>query len=322
MIRNFVHFNHEQNQGQNQVQNQGQAQADAQAQNQEETQYLGLIRDILTKGSMETSRNGTTYSVFGAAMHFSLENNRIPLLTSKKLAWKTCLKELLWFIQGKTDNALLQSQGVNIWNVNATRNYLVDNGLDHLDENDLGPIYGHQWRHFNAPYINCHTDYTGQGVDQLQYIIDSLKDENKRFSRRLLMSSWNPCQIGEMSLPPCHVLCQFNVSRENKLSCALYQRSGDVGLGVPFNIASYSFLTHILAKHCGLEAYEFIYTLGNCHIYDDHVDPLKEQLTRQTYEFPTIHINEIHENINDYSMTDFEINNYVSCDPIFMKMRA
>lgn len=188
MIRNFVHFNHEQNQGQNQVQNQGQAQADAQAQNQEETQYLGLIRDILTKGSMETSRNGTTYSVFGAAMHFSLENNRIPLLTSKKLAWKTCLKELLWFIQGKTDNALLQSQGVNIWNVNATRNYLVDNGLDHLDENDLGPIYGHQWRHFNAPYINCHTDYTGQGVDQLQYIIDSLKDENKRFSRRLLMS--------------------------------------------------------------------------------------------------------------------------------------
>ena len=160
--------------------------------------------------------------------------------------------------------------------------------MTHLGENDLGPVYGHQWRHFNAPYTNCRADYSGQCVDQLQYIIDALKDPVERFSRRLVMSAWNPCQIDEMALPPCHVLCQFNVSQGNKLSCALYQRSADCGLGVPFNIASYSFLTHILAKHCGLEAYEFIYTLGNCHVYDDHVEAMKEQLGRPSYDFPTI----------------------------------
>jgi thymidylate synthase len=291
-------------------------------QNNEEQQYLGLIRDILSRGSLEVGRNGNTISIFGAAMHFSLENNKIPILTSKKVAWKTCLKELLWFIKGKTDNTLLQYQGVHIWDANASRNFLDDRGLTNLKENDLGPVYGHQWRHFNAPYTNCDTDYTGQGVDQLQYIIDALKDPVKRFSRRLVMSAWNPCQIDEMALPPCHVLCQFNVSHGNKLSCALYQRSGDIGLGVPFNIASYSFLTHILAKHCELEAYEFIYTLGNCHIYDDHIGALKEQLEKPTFEFPTIQINQVYENINDYSINNIEVQNYKFSDSIFMKMRA
>jgi thymidylate synthase len=291
-------------------------------QNNEEQQYLGLIRDILSRGSLEIGRNGNTISIFGAAMHFSLENNKIPILTSKKVAWKTCLKELLWFIKGQTDNSLLQYQGVHIWDANASRNFLDDRGLTNLKENDLGPVYGHQWRHFNAPYTNCHADYTGQGIDQLQNIIDALKDPVKRFSRRLVMSAWNPCQIDEMALPPCHVLCQFNVSHGNKLSCALYQRSGDMGLGVPFNIASYSFLTHILAKHCGLEAYEFIYTLGNCHIYDDHIGALKEQLEKPTFEFPTIQINQVYENINDYSINNIEVQNYQFSDSIFMKMRA
>jgi len=291
-------------------------------QNNQELQYLGLVRDILTRGSLEEGRNGNTLSLFGAALHFSLENNKIPILTSKKVAWKTCLKELLWFIRGKTDNSILQQQNVHIWDANASRNFLDDRGLAHLEENDLGPVYGHQWRHFNAPYINCRADYNGQGIDQLQYIIDKLKDPVERFSRRLIMSAWNPCQIDEMALPPCHVLCQFNVSQGNKLSCALYQRSADCGLGVPFNIASYSFLTHILAKHCGLEAYEFIYTLGNCHIYDDHIEAMNEQIGRPTFDFPTIKINNVYENIDDYSVEDIEIENYKFSESIFMKMRA
>ena len=253
----------------------------------DENQYLHLIRDILTEGTICEGRNGLTKSIFGAAMHFSLDDGKIPLLTTKKVAWKTCLKELLWFLKGSTSNHKLKAEGVKIWNANASREFLDSRGLTHLEEGDLGPVYGHQWRHFNANYLDCDTDYTGQGIDQLQNIIDCLKDPEQRTSRRLVMSAWNPCQIDQMALPPCHVLCQFNVSDGNKLSCSLYQRSGDVGLGVPFNIASYSMLTHILAKHCGLVAHEFVCMLGNAHIYDDHLTALEEQLQLKPTSDPT-----------------------------------
>lgn len=286
----------------------------------EENQYLNLIGDIINEGELIEGRNGNTLAVFGSAMHFSLENNVIPLLTTKKVAWKTCLKELLWFISGSTDNKKLQAENVKIWNDNGSRDFLDSRGLNHLEENDLGPVYGHQWRFFNAPYTNCDESYKGKGVDQLQYIIDSLKDSKERCSRRLVMSAWNPCQINEMALPPCHVLCQFNVIGNN-LSCSLYQRSGDVGLGVPFNIASYSFLTHLIAKHCDLEAKEFVYYLGNTHIYDDHVDSLKEQIEREPKEFPKVKINIKRDNIDDYCLEDFEIENYECHLPIKMKMR-
>jgi thymidylate synthase len=289
---------------------------------QEELQYIELVKDILERGSLETGRNGDALSIFGATMRFSLKDNKIPILTSKKMAWKACLKELLWFIRGQTDNRILQQQNVHIWDANASREFLDEQGLDHLEEGDLGPVYGHQWRHFNAAYDSCHSDYTGKGIDQLQSIINELKDPAKRTSRRLIMTAWNPCQLAEMALPPCHLLCQFNVSNGNKLSCALYQRSADVGLGIPFNIASYSFLTHILAKHCGLEPDEFICNLGNCHIYDDHIDALKEQITRPLYDFPTIKISNVYENIDDYSLADFEISNYQCNETIFMKIRA
>ena len=146
-----------------------------------------------------------TKSIFGASMRFSLENNTIPILTTKKVAWKTCFKELMWFVNGYTDNTLLQKQKVKIWNANASREFLDSRGLQHLKENDLGYVYGHQWRHFNTKYTTCYDDYSNKGVDQLQYIIDSLKDPNERFSRRLVMSAWNPCQLNEMALPPCHV---------------------------------------------------------------------------------------------------------------------
>jgi thymidylate synthase len=288
--------------------------------NAEEEQYLNLIRDILTKGSLEQGRNGNTCSIFGSAMHFSLEKNKIPIITTKKIAWKTCFKELLWFIRGSTDNKELKKAGVNIWNGNATRKFLDSRGLTKREEDDLGPIYGFQWRHFNAPYANSESDYSGKGIDQLQMIIDELKDPERRNSRRLVMTAWNPCQINEMALPPCHVMAQFNVSRDNKLSCCMFQRSGDVGLGVPFNIASYSLLTHLLAKHCDLEAYEFVYFLGNAHIYDQHVEMLYKQTSRKPFDFPTIEIKEKRKNIEDYTMDDIEIINYECYEPIKMEM--
>ena len=287
----------------------------------DENQYLNLIKDILNYGVLVNGRNGGALTVCGSSMHFSLENNVLPLLTTKKLAWKTCLRELLWFISGSTSNTILQNKKVKIWNDNASREFLDSRGLTNLDEGDLGPVYGHQWRHFNAQYTNCNDDYKNKGVDQLEYIINQLKDPKARYSRRLVMSAWNPCQLDEMALPPCHILVHFNVLPPNKLSCSLYQRSGDVGLGVPFNIASYSFLTHLIAKHCNLEAYEFIYHLGNCHIYDDHIEPLKSHLDRRPYTFPTIDIKCKHENIEDYVETDFEIKNYQSHEIIKMKMR-
>ena len=218
-----------------------------------EYQYLDLIRAILEEGEMVVGRNGLTKTVFGASMYFSLKDGTIPILTTKKVAWKTCLRELFWFIKGSTSNTELQNNNVKIWNGNASREFLDSRGLTNLKENDLGPVYGHQWRFFNAEYTNCDANYEGKGVDQLKYIIDNLKNPATRNSRRLILSAWNPCQLDEMALPPCHVLMQFNVIG-SKLSCSLYQRSGDVGLGVPFNIASYSFLTHIIANYCGLEA--------------------------------------------------------------------
>ena len=293
----------------------------------EENQYLNLIEDILSDGIKEEGRNGTTFVAIGAAMHFSLNNRRVPFLTTKRLAWKTCLKELLWFIRGHTDNALLQAQNVHIWDGNASREFLDSRGLTDRAEGDLGPVYGFQWRNFGGEYPANHNNDTNnnddckKGVDQLQAVIDALKDPEQRTSRRLIISAWNPCQLDEMALPPCHVLMQFHVTDGTKLSCSLYQRSGDVGLGVPFNIASYSMLTHLLAHHCDLDAHEFIYHLGNAHIYDDHVDALQQQLKREPHEFPQIAIRALHEDIGKYELGDFEVQGYECHDAIPMAMR-
>ena len=290
--------------------------------NKEEYQYLHLLENILENGTWEQGRNGMTKSIFGASMRFSLQNGRIPILTTKKTAWKTCLKELLWFIRGKTNNNLLKEQGVHIWDGNADPEFLKSRGLEHYSDGELGPIYGHQWRHFNAKWEGDDHDYTGEGVDQLQQIIDQLKNPDTRTSRRLVMSAWNPCQLDDMALPPCHILCQFNVHDGNKLSCAMYQRSVDTILGLPFNIASYCFLTHLLAKHCGLEAYEFVHFMGNCHIYENAIDACKLQITRTPYPFPTVTIKQVRENINDYCVADFEIHNYKSHEAIKVAMVA
>lgn len=305
----------------------------------EEYQYLNLLQNILDNGTWEEGRNGKTKSIFGQSMRFSLTGGQIPILTTKKTAWKTCLKELLWFIRGETDNKILKEQGVHIWDANGSRDFLDSRGLQKYDVDELGPIYGYQWRHFNKPYVTikqrelpsfknksawCDDDWIkeDQGVDQLLQIIDQLKNPQTRTSRRLIMTAWNPCQLKDMCLPACHVLCQFNVHDGNKLSCALYQRSGDFPLGIPFNIASYSFFTHLIAKHCGLEAYEFVHFVGNCHIYEDHIEPMKEQILREPFEFPTLSIKQVRDNINEYQVEDFEIHNYKSHETIKMKMVA
>ncbi len=288
----------------------------------EEYQYLSLIENILKNGCDFDSRNGSTKSIFGNMMRFSLNDGIIPILTTKKVAWKTCFKELQWFIKGHTDNKLLKEVNVHIWDDNGSKEFLEKQNLTYR-EDDLGPVYGHQWRHFNAPYTDCNADYTNQGIDQLQELIKNLKSEEGRKSRRLIISAWNPCQIKEMALPPCHVLMQFYVSENKYLSCSLYQRSGDVGLGVPFNIASYSFLTHMLAKHCGLEAKDFVYFLGNAHIYEEHIKPLKEQIQREPLPFPKITFKEVKENIEDYSLTDIEFSQeYKFHKQIKMEMKA
>ena len=288
----------------------------------DENQYLYLINKILEDNNLEKGRNGNVYVSFGNMMKFKLTDNTIPFLTTKKLAWKSCLKELLWFISGSTDNELLQKQNVKIWNANGSREFLDSRGLFNNEENDLGPVYGHQWRFFNAPYINCKENYDGKGIDQLENIIKSLKDPKEKYSRRLILSAWNPCQLDEMALPPCHILMQFYVDTNDNLSCALYQRSGDVGLGVPFNIASYALLTHLIAHHCNLKPYEFVHFIGNTHIYENHKLPLIEQIKRKPYPFPTLKIKGKYQNINDYKFEDFEINNYQHHDIIKMEMSA
>ena len=292
-------------------------------QNHEEQQYLNLIKNILENGTWEEGRNGKTKAIFGASMRFSLKDGKIPILTTKKTAWKTCLKELLWFIRGETDNNILKEQGVHIWDGNSSREFLDSRGLTQYEVNELGPIYGRQWRHFNAECDdNGKKIADSNGVDQLQQIIDALKDPAQRTSRRLIMTAWNPCHLNDMALPPCHIFCQFNVHDGNKLSCLMLQRSCDFVLGIPFNIASYSMLTHLIAKHCGLEAYEFVHFMGNAHLYENAIDAAKLQITREPYPFPTVSIKQIRENINDYQVDDFEIHNYKSHEAIKVAMVA
>lgn len=286
-----------------------------------ELEYLNLVRDIIENGEIKDGRNGKTLEIFGRMLRFSLENNTLPLLTTKKMSFKTVLKELLWFIRGQTDNHILNTQGVNIWNGNASREFLDSVGLSY-PEGILGPIYGWQWRNFNGAY-NPYVDVflINERIDQLQDIINQLKDPEKRNSRRLILSAWNPAQIKEMALPPCHMMCQFSVT-DGKLSCLMTQRSADVGLGLPYNIASYSILTHLIAYHCGLEAKELIISIGSCHIYEEHIDPLKEQLERAICPFPQLIIKNSKEKIEEYQSEDFELSGYNSYPPIKMKMIA
>jgi len=284
-------------------------------------QYHNLIRNVIGNGELKKTRNGATVSLFGQQMVFNLNNNFVPVLTTKQVAWKTCIRELLWFISGDTDNETLTKNNVKIWNGNADQDFKKSRGLEYENKGDLGPIYGHQWRHFNAQYNDCKSDYSNQGIDQLQNIIDALKDPEEKFSRRLLMSAWNPCQLDEMVLPPCHVLTQYHVNKKDELSCLLFQRSGDVGLGIPFNMASYGILTCLLAQHTGLRPGRLIHVIGDAHIYESHIPQLKEQVERVSFPSPILTIGKKN-TIDDYVLADFQLNNYKYHPSISMPMIA
>ena len=288
----------------------------------EEYQYLNLLKDLLEDGKLEEGRNGKTLRGVGAAMHFSLENGKIPVLTTKKTAWKTGTRELLWFIKGQTDNKILTDQGVGIWKGNTTADFLEKCGLDYEPGRSIGSMYGFQARFWNAPYTGCETDYTGQGIDQLQKVIDDLKNPETRNSRRHVVSVWNPEQLDQGVLNPCHILYQFVVTDGNKLSCLLLQRSVDTILGCPLNILSYSILTCIIAKICDLEPYEFIHYGGDVHLYDDLIEIAKEQITREPYPFPTLEILNKRDNINDYVIEDFKLHDYQYHPQLKGAMRA
>ena len=250
-------------------------------------QYLTLLSDILERGTDKSDRTGTgTRSIFGYQMRFDLSQG-FPLVTTKKLHLKSIIYELLWFIRGETNVRWLQERGVTIWDEWADAN------------GDLGPVYGSQWRSWPAP--------DGRHIDQLQNVIDQIK--SKPDSRRHIVSAWNPAEVDNMALPPCHALFQFYVAN-GKLSCQLYQRSADTFLGVPFNIASYALLTHMVAQVCDLEVGEFVHTLGDAHIYANHFEQARLQLTREPRPLPRLVMNPERKRIEDFVFEDFAFEGY------------
>ncbi|XP_029446956.1 thymidylate synthase isoform X1 [Rhinatrema bivittatum] len=283
----------------------------------DELQYLRQIEHILQRGHPKQDRTGTgTLSVFGLQARYSLRD-QFPLLTTKRVFWKGILEELLWFIKGSTNAKELSEKGVKIWDANGSREFLDKQGFTSREEGDLGPVYGFQWRHFGAEYKDMHTDYSDQGVDQLQGVIDTIRSNPN--DRRIIMCAWNPKDISLMALPPCHALCQFYVIND-ELSCQLYQRSGDMGLGVPFNIASYALLTYMIAHVTGLKPGDFIHTLGDAHIYVNHTEPLKLQLLREPRPFPKLRFLRKIENISDFKAEDFQLEGYSPHPAIKMEM--
>jgi len=258
------------------------------AQEHPEKQYLNIVRQILGTGVQKGDRTGTgTLSVFGTQSRYCLRNGTLPLLTTKRVFWKGVLEELLWFLRGSTNAKELFEKNVFIRDTNGSRNFLDKMGFTDREEGDLGPVYGFQWRHFGADYVNMRTDYTGQGVDQISQLIETIRSDPN--NRRLILSAWNVKDLPLMALPPCHCFAQFYVAN-GELSCQLYQRSADIGLGVPFNIASYALLTHILAHYTGLKAGEFVHSTGDTHIYLNHIEPLKLQIEREPKPLPKLEI--------------------------------
>ncbi len=252
-------------------------------------QYHDLMKEVLSKGVKKSDRTGTgTLSVFGHQMRFDLAD-AFPMVTTKKLHLKSIIYELLWFLKGSTDNNWLKERGVSIWN-----EWAAPNG-------DLGPIYGYQWRSWPAP--------NGQHIDQISEILETIKKNPD--SRRIIVSAWNVADIPRMALAPCHAFFQFYVA-DGKLSCQLYQRSADIFLGVPFNIASYALLTHMVAQQCNLEVGDFIWTGGDCHLYSNHLEQVDLQLSRDFYPLPKLKLLRKPDSLFDYEFEDFEIAGYES----------
>ena len=288
-------------------------------------QYLELLKDILENGETKDDRTGTgTISVFGRHLRFDLRRS-FPAVTTKKLAWKACVGELLWFIEGSRDERRLaelthgNKGAVTIWTPNAHAPYWKPKAKF---EGDLGRIYGVQWRHWLTPVSHKSevfmdefgNTYNRKGsihhkeIDQLKNLIEGIKSDPN--GRRHILTAWNPGELDQMALPPCHVMCQFYVNKNKELSCHMYQRSVDVFLGLPFNIASYALLTHLIAQVCGLGVAELVISTGDTHIYTNHVEQVKEQLSREPLELPTLKINHTVKNIDDFIPEDIELVDY------------
>ena len=299
-------------------------------------QYLSLLHDILETGEIRNDRTGVgTISVFGRSIRFDLRRT-FPAVTTKKLAWRACVGELLWFIEGSSDERRLAeithgtSDGTTtIWTPNAQAIYWKDRAKF---DGDLGRVYGVQWRHWRTPVEHKSeifkddfgANYNRQGtlhideVDQLTELIDGIR--TNPYSRRHILSAWNVGELNQMALPPCHVMSQFYVSKNGELSCHMYQRSVDVFLGLPFNIASYALLTHMIAQVCNLKVGELVISTGDTHIYTNHVDQVKEQLSRPPFSLPTLKLNPEVTEIDKFTMADIELVDYQSHGPIKAQM--
>ena len=281
-----------------------------------EQMYLDSMMKILRTPSRE-SRNGRTHSSFGLQFKYDCSDGKVPLLTTKKMAWKTCIKELLWFISGNTDNQTLVRQNVHIWDGNASREFLDSRGLYTRNTGDLGPVYGFQWRHWGEKYVSSQTKYNG--VDQLVQCEKMIMTEPH--SRRIIMTTWNPSQLSEMALPPCHILVQWFVDSENKLWLQFYQRSGDMFLGIPFNMFSYSVLLHIMAQRTKLKPGGVVHVIGDAHVYSNHIDAIHTQIQNDIHAQPTLVINHKNE-WEEYTINDFQLKDYTCAEKIYAPMSA
>lgn len=280
----------------------------------EEKMYLKLLKEVLYTGTEFNDRTGVgIYSCFGRQISFDV-SNYFPLLTTKKVFFRGVAEELLWFLRGETDSKILSDKGVNIWKGNTSREYLDSLGFIDREVGDIGPGYGHQWRHWNAHYVGCQNDYSNCGIDQINNCIENIKYEitHKIHNRRNLLISWNPEQVNQASLPPCHVFVQFYTNYEtNSVSLHMYQRSADLFLGVPFNIASYSLLLYLVCKSTNTKPEKLVISFGDVHIYKNHFDSVKTQLSRECYNFPKLNIKAV-KNIDEYTYDDIQLIGYVS----------
>ncbi len=303
--------------------------------NHEELALLKSMSDIVNQGFYRPNRTGVaTYSTFGKSFEYIMHERidpiskkafyQFPLLTTKKMFLRGVFAELKWFLSGQTDSKILESQNVNIWKGNSSRDYLDSYGFMNYETGKCGPIYGHQWRSWNAKYDQSKNTHIGEGIDQVMNCIDSLK--NDPFSRRHIISGWNVEQLSEMALPPCHVIYQFYVHEKNNqryLSLSMYQRSGDTFLGIPFNICSTALFLALMAHHIGYKPYKVIHTIGDMHIYENHVDAITKQVIRQPSMFPYIHIScDNKENIEEYEFNDLLLDGYISHSMIKADMVA
>ncbi|ADA57838.1 thymidylate synthase [Anguillid herpesvirus 1] len=298
----------------------------------DEQGYIEHVKSILTDGVERRDRTsvGSSLVKFGHMGRYNLRRG-FPLFTTKRVFWRAVAEELIWFLKGCTDGVKLAEKGVNIWRDNGTRSFLDSRGLTDHREHDLGPVYGFQWRHWGASYVGADAEYSGQGHDQIQSILSNLKARNN--NRRLLLSAWNVSDVPKMALPPCHLFAQFHIdfpagyqhgtiteTIKPRLSCLFYQRSADMGLGVPFNVASYALLTHIMAHLADLEVGELIHSIGDAHIYTNHVAQLELQVKREIRPPPQLTINPRVKSLEDLTFEDLTITGYNPHPTIKMEM--